>query len=428
MYLNVTNKSIHNDIYYSKQIQKHIEYCGCMMIKMVQWILPKYNLIHGDTILYKTLSNLYDNCIEHSLNHTEYIYLNEFKSDINDEYKIIRLIGSGSIGQVYEVKHKINGQHFALKVLHPNITIQFHIFYYFINIILFFIDYKRYLPIDNINKFMRSLYEQVNLNNECKNMNIFKNMYNECDIINIPTHYKSSSNILIMDYLPGCMHNSEQYKLYGIYKISKLIMYLSIFSLNSALNNKLHGDLHIGNWSINTRTNTINIYDFGYCYNISKEEFSIIEKLINNPFSIESLDMFLHYYINKEYNSKLKNEYIYERYKEEIHTLFTELNVIQVQEIISNLFKFCLKYNILLSNACLNSILVFLQLISIYEKTGFLENRSKQTKINSTLINICKTYNICPLLKAYLEEDLDNTLVLGNFNTLNKYNNLKKYI
>ena len=122
------NINIHNNRDYSIKLKNSIESSGCIIIKLFQWTLPRYHMVYGDTILYNILHDLYSNCNQHSLEYTKEIYLNEFNKQLLDDYNIIEVIGSGSIGQVYKVQDKNTGYYYALKVLHPHLDTQYKLF------------------------------------------------------------------------------------------------------------------------------------------------------------------------------------------------------------------------------------------------------------------------------------------------------------
>ena len=79
-----------------------------------------YNKDNKQTEWLNRLEKFYENCNTHEINHTERVYQKEFNEKLSDKYEIIDIIGSGSIGQVYQIKHRESQEYFAMKVLHPN--------------------------------------------------------------------------------------------------------------------------------------------------------------------------------------------------------------------------------------------------------------------------------------------------------------------
>ena len=81
------------------------------------------------------------NCSEHSIEDTERVYKEDFQKNIYEDYKIISLIASASMGQVYKVMDLNDNQYYALKVLHPDVKHQIKTLRY----IVFIINHLPYL-------------------------------------------------------------------------------------------------------------------------------------------------------------------------------------------------------------------------------------------------------------------------------------------
>ena len=79
---------------------------GFMLIKSVQWLLPSYNILYPDTLLYKQFKSFYDDCYIHDIKLTQRLFWQECNQSIYDNFEIIDILGSGSIGQVYKAKLK----------------------------------------------------------------------------------------------------------------------------------------------------------------------------------------------------------------------------------------------------------------------------------------------------------------------------------
>ena len=119
-----------------KIIVNNIRDSGCVAIKFTQWIIPKIEAIYDIDISkeeykwFKSLEELYEDCNYHDINHTKKLYYNNFNTVLENDYDIISLIASGSIGQVYKVKDRHTKNLCAMKVVHPNLYFQLLLFDY----------------------------------------------------------------------------------------------------------------------------------------------------------------------------------------------------------------------------------------------------------------------------------------------------------
>ena len=147
-FINLNNININN---IDNLIDK-IKDCGCVAIKLCQWTLPKIELMENtfsnqEKKIFKKLENFYDNCELHSINYTYTDYYKQFNRRFTDDYSIVKVIGSGSIGQVYRGK-LLDGTEIAFKVKHPEIERQKKGQFWLINSVIFF---QRFKLIHNLN-------------------------------------------------------------------------------------------------------------------------------------------------------------------------------------------------------------------------------------------------------------------------------------
>ena len=103
-----------------KILLKNVHSCGVIPIKIIQWGLPILKLINIDKKILDIFENTYENCPIHELDYTKILYKSDFYNDIDDDYKIIELVGSGSIAQVYKIQDIKTNEFYAMKVIHPN--------------------------------------------------------------------------------------------------------------------------------------------------------------------------------------------------------------------------------------------------------------------------------------------------------------------
>ena len=89
------------------------------------------------SLLYENFKSVYDDCYVHDIKLTQRLFWQECNQSIYDNFEIIDILGSGSIGQVYLIQNIQTQKQYALKVIH-HIFIKFVIFNIFINIIVFY--------------------------------------------------------------------------------------------------------------------------------------------------------------------------------------------------------------------------------------------------------------------------------------------------
>ena len=425
LYNIVINKStIVNDYEKINTIKKYINMAGCICIKVVQWSLPRIKLLYPESNLINELGTYYDDCNIHNIEYTNKIYKSTFNEKISNKYTIIKLIGSGSVGQVYLIKDK-NNKLFAMKVLHPNIDFEYFVFILFYKIIGVFIDYKYYLPVDNLDDFIYGLKDQLDLNIEYNNNLKFKELYNNCELIKIPEIYKKSKNILIMEYFDKLKLN-ELESVENIYKYNKYISILTLFIFNNAIYGFNHGDLHKGNYLINNGNKSgdykLYVIDYGYCYFISEELFIVLFKLFNDT-TEKSITSFYDYLL--EYNSIINKEIIQLEYNTSIEEILKDPDV---KHIVTCLINFTFKYNLILPSNLLNIILLFLNIEDLLPKY----TRDPSNKSSWELLNICESHNAFEYYTDFINKNnyndfknYEKTIFDNNFN---KFENFKKYL
>ena len=254
-------------------IVNNIKQSGPILIKLVQWVLPKIETIYDinkETEWFNKLEEVYENCEFHSLEHTKKKYKKSFNSDFDKYYQGIEPIASGSIGQVYKITDK-KGEVFAMKVLHPNINVQIHFF----NVLFFIIKMipplhnylNYYFPVD-LHSFINDFKMQTNLVNEVNHNIHFTNVYRDNPYIIIPQIQKFSNDIIIMSYEEGEIFDKTKLSDYLAYKTISL---LKLFNKNNeTIYRFMHGDLHKGNWKIRVNKSDVKLvfYDFGFCWEI----------------------------------------------------------------------------------------------------------------------------------------------------------------
>ena len=384
-----------------KLIKKYINNCGCICTKCVQWLIPILEKENINNDILDILDDVYENNDIHDIKLTEQLYKKHFKIDLNNEYEIIDIIGSGSIGQVYKIKDIKSGKYYVMKVKHPNIDKQMilfrNIFSFIYKIKIFNKFFYNYFPFDLVS-FLEDFYKQSDFVNECNNILNFYNKYLDNDYIIIPKLIKVSNDIIIMEYIDGdCLDNLD----ISEYKKSKIIYLLYLFVRNNILIlNNNHGDLHKFNWKVsNDKINNLNkiiIYDFGYCFKLNDEEYSNINGLCdlivsfkNNENDTQKYYDFLNFLFNKELKLNI-----------EFNNRITEPDILlkQILQISKENNLIIHKYKIL------NSLLL-MSLVDNYFQKYKINNNTDILKIKKNVLdayNFCNTYKIYPELAKHL--------------------------
>ena len=384
---------------------------GCMLIKLIQWGLPRYEMINGSNNFTKRLEKYYNNCPNYDIIHTDNIYKKHFNKSIFEDYDIIGILGSGSIGQVYKVLRKKDNKYFALKSIHPNAEDEFVIFKIFFYLLYKLVNINNILPIKNINILLNDIELQLDYNNEAFNCNYFYNLYKDNNYINIPKIEYYNKDLILMELID----NKSGENMTDLEKF-KCLLLLIVFINNSCLNNLSHGDMHPGNWSLHTNGSysSINIIDFGFCFNINYMDYVTIDKYIGNPTNIDILKEIIRYLVLDKSTKLIDEISLY------LHSITKNIETKNLEKYINSLFITLNKYNIKINTSILNALFLYYQMSSLYKFILNDESRSNNIIENNftlELYNICEAYNICDEYKSYLNK---NIIPEFNFKTENK--------
>ena len=399
-------------IYNNKLIKilfKNIHLCGVIPIKIIQWSLPFLKLINIDKNIIDIFENTYEKCPDHNIEYTKELYKKDFYNDIDEEYEILDMVGSGSIAQVYKIKDIKSGEYYAMKVIHPNAIENFNIIKFYLKIIFIFFNFRKLIP-TNLDNFLNQFEEQLNLINESNNIMRFNNLYKNNNLFIIPKLYKISKNVIIMDYIEGKSIETIDVNINHF----KYNMIISIFMYNNLfINNFNHGDLHHYNWKI-TDDKKIIIYDFGLCW----ESNNVLTDPLN--------DLFLGFY-------KKDHELIYKAFKKYFKNIDEKLIRDYFNNIPEKINKFLifskhillcsLKYNELLDINILYTIITYQNSLLIFMK-NFKVSEFDFNGMYKEQYNICDYYNILPEYQKYLLKQIDKF----KKKDIIDYSNLYKFI
>ena len=392
-----------------KILLKNVHSCGVIPIKIIQWGLPILKLINIDKKILDIFENTYENCPIHELDYTKNLYESDFYNDMDDDYKIIELVGSGSIAQVYKIQDIKTNEFYAMKVIHPDAIKNFNKIKFYLKIIFTIFKFSNIVPTD-LNNFLKQFRQQLDLVNEANNILKFSGLYKNDKLFLIPELYKFSKNIIIMDYIEGksieTININIQHYRYN--------MIISIFMYNNLFINKFnHGDLHNYNWKI-TKDNKIIIYDFGLCWESNSNLTDPLDKLLLG-FHNDDKDLiygaFLLYFKNVE------EIYI----KEYFYSITEKIDKFYI--FAKHILLCSFKYNVLLDINILYTIITYQNSMLIYMK-NFKESIFDFNGVYKEQYSICDYYNILPEYKKYL---LKQIVKFKRRNVIN-YSELYKFI
>ena len=392
-----------------KILLKNVHSCGVIPIKIIQWGLPILKLINIDKKILDIFENTYENCPIHELDYTKSLYESDFYNDMDDDYKIIELVGSGSIAQVYKIQDIKTNEFYAMKVIHPNAIKNFNKIKFYLKIIFTIFKFSNIVPTD-LNNFLKQFRQQLDLVNEANNILKFSGLYKNDKLFLIPELYKFSKNIIIMDYIEGKSIETIKINIQH-YRYNMII---SIFMYNNLFINKFnHGDLHNYNWKI-TKDNKIIIYDFGLCWESNNDLTDPLDRLLLG-FHNDDKDLiygaFLLYFKNVE------EIYI----KEYFYSITEKIDKFYI--FAKHILLCSFKYNVLLDINILYTIITYQNSMLIYMK-NFKESIFDFNGVYKEQYSICDYYNILPEYKKYL---LKQIVKFKRRNVIN-YSELYKFI
>ena len=260
---------------------------GAICIKFCQWLLPILDNVYikdgPKPYWFTSLENLYENCPIHSHEYSKQIYVNEFNEDFDDDYILLDVIGSGSIGQVYKIRNKHNQKEFAYKIIHPDVKYQLQLFKKVLTFLLKFPCVAKKLhelvPVNYL-QFIDIFEEQINMIKESNNLTRVNYYYKDNSSVIIPQLIRCSERCLLMTYEEGVTLEKLDVSDYRLTKIISLLY--GFITTNQLFCDVMHNDIHKGNWKVRKLKEdryAIVVYDFGFCGKGNLKNRPIIEKM-----------------------------------------------------------------------------------------------------------------------------------------------------
>lgn len=254
---------------------------GPFFIKLAQL----YTSVYDDS---RMSACVFDNINAHSYDETKRIYEASFGGKLVDAYTDVRMIASGSIGQVYEATDVNTHQKVAIKVRHPDI----HAFStQQIALLRRVLKCMFRLSIIDVDAFIQSYVTQIDMQVEAQNMLRFGEQYAHVPFVTFPTPLRWSSDILVMTHHAGVQKKAIMHDSYTFRKVS-LMLFVLVRSM-AFENGFLHCDLHPGNWSYDHSRRTLNVYDTGTTTDV---DVTLVHALFTHLYDnemVEALTLFM---------------------------------------------------------------------------------------------------------------------------------------
>ena len=413
-------------------IHKQILVCGAICIKFAQWLLPILDNIYieesSKPYWFTSLEELYENCPIHSTEHSKQIYYEYFHQNFDDNYKIVDVIGSGSIGQVYKIKHKHSEEEFAFKIIHPNVKHELKLFKKILKLCLKFSCLRKKLhdlvPVNYL-QFVDNFEEQVDMNKEANNLLQFKYAYRKNPSVIIPELIKSSGSCLIMSYEDGEIMDKMDLTQYQKTKIVSLLF--GFVATSQLFCDLIHNDIHKANWKvrqIDENRYSIVVYDFGFCYQKRYKDRQII-RIINDMFEIEDENTdntanyikMLQFFIN-DYTNELKKK---------IANILPGNLKANPNDIFDLTIKVCNETNTIMDATAIQILITLIQTYKYYKDAGI--NNGNNLKNDGyrmyreryfDLINLYETYDSFHTYREYMKTKLNklNIEISGLFDVV----------
>ena len=180
---------------------------------------------------------------------------------------------AASLGQVHKAKLK-NNEIVACKLQYPDMSSAVEADLNQLKIIFkIYSSYNKSIQIREIYKEIEArLKEELDYKLEHRHLKIFEYMHKKNSFIKIPKVYKniSTQRLLVMEYLDGKKlieyKNSSQKIRNELAKNLFMAWYLPFYKYGI-----IHGDPHLGNYSVN-KDNNINLFDYG-CIRVFPAKF-----------------------------------------------------------------------------------------------------------------------------------------------------------
>ena len=338
-------------------------------------VLSQYEDVIGEELAH-ALGKMCFECPAHDDKYSARI----IKDAFGDTYDTsdMKMIGSGTISQVYKTRVKDTDDFVAIKVMHPTIKKEIREAcdsYNNIKTSMFFPG--KLIMVCNV--FFTGLKEQLEMTREFKHGRRIKQMLQPTPdgdhMFIIPAMLEHSKKCLVMEYKPSKIMAEIDVNQIDPLVLSKVCngVQKAIFSM--IIHGLIHGDLHYGNYGVCNETSPdeckIVLYDYGQCFDIGKLELATRNALIVGVLS-ENIAM-------------LRNNIIPVQMRAAFHSLCKEDTVDNFVYNMEVLIRFIFSNRIDVDDNLINTIVSISKIYRVATTIVWLYDSGKAPNINAHL-------------------------------------------
>ncbi len=255
-------------------------------------------------------------------------------------------LAAASVAQVYKAAY--NGKDVIAKVIRPdiekNVGIDIVTLRNVLNLLkIFFPQNKSIQSISVVlREFQITIYEEMDLMHEVKNIKEFRKIGKKLDYIIVPKTYSeiNSKNILVMDFYEGVkITNFEKLKDMRIEPEMVINRLIEFYIYQSLIKGVIHADPHPGNILVNKEGKVI-VLDYGLVIHISEDTKKNLVKAVLAGIKMDFPGIIDAYYalgiINKEVSRQLL-----EKMAEKLYRVLSQKDISnrKIQQIINDIMK-----------------------------------------------------------------------------------------
>ena len=261
----------------AKWLTRIIASLGPTFIKLAQVISTRADFLPSAYL--EALSTLQDEVPPVSFTKIKPIIEKDFGNKIDEIFEKFNEVplAAASVAQVYFAVYK--SKDVIVKVIRPdiekNVSIDIKTLKSVLNLLkIFFPQNKSIHSISTVlREFSVTIYEEMDLKHEAKNIKEFKKIEKELDFIIIPETYPAltSKNALVMDFHIGTkITNFKKIKKFGFEPKTIIDKLIEFYIYQALVAGVVHADPHPGNILVNEKGKIV-MLDFGLVIHMSED-------------------------------------------------------------------------------------------------------------------------------------------------------------